>query len=441
MLKSVARELEAQRFPEYYRLVASHADGPFSSVVAASNGTIDDASSREEEDPTGVWAWELDVSGAGAFRDVANDTRWWREVPLAEEALSAAARNPPTFISVRGQWSADPAAFREQAGWLHHAVGALPPPVIDAAHPCAPEEERGVRHHALIILFRDREKHLAEFIEHMTAFWAAGDPANKYHVVVVEQDDRDLFNRAWLFDAGLHLAELVVPNLRCAYCHDVDLLPLEGVSYAGCDVPIHLSSEMDHFKWGVAYKANSGGVFGARIEDWKSVNGMSVEYVGWGGEDDDLFERMRINGFTKDPWEPHRPPSGHGRFHANHAHNHVRAAKPTGSRDDASTPFGVMYARLEELKRGSNRWKFDGLSSLRFNVTKRPAVERHGEWSVHRFSIQHHANTRPAAADICPERAAFLPSRAAPRPTPRCALLAGALLLLLLLSAPGVSGV
>ena len=114
----------------------------------------------------------------------------------------------------------------------------------------------------------------------------------------VEQFDGDLFNRAWLFNVGVHLAaEHSDQRFECFSIQDVDNLPLDGVDYScAADGPIQLSSEIECWNWSVPYEQNSGGEIIFSPAHLLAINGLSNAYKGYGGEDDDLYERLRWSG-------------------------------------------------------------------------------------------------------------------------------------------------
>ena len=47
------------------------------------------------------------------------------------------------------------------------------------------------------------------------------------------------------------------------------------------------------------YKGYFGGVSAMSTNDFKKVNGFSNKFWGWGGEDDDMHERIRSTGLGK----------------------------------------------------------------------------------------------------------------------------------------------
>eukprot|EP00747_Dinoflagellata_sp_TGD_P070705 gnl/TRDRNA2_/TRDRNA2_156712_c2_seq1.p1 gnl/TRDRNA2_/TRDRNA2_156712_c2~~gnl/TRDRNA2_/TRDRNA2_156712_c2_seq1.p1 ORF type:complete len:465 (+),score=85.94 gnl/TRDRNA2_/TRDRNA2_156712_c2_seq1:67-1395(+) len=96
---------------------------------------------------------------------------------------------------------------------------------------------------------------------------------------------------------------------------------------------------------------------------WKKVNGFPNDFFGWGGEDDDLLQRLKQNNLGKGV-QTHlghallRPQKGHGRFTSLSASHTLRIA-----RDQK-----VLLKHLEGIVKGSDRWKRDGLNSLVYTV-------------------------------------------------------------------------
>jgi hypothetical protein len=163
---------------------------------------------------------------------------------------------------------------------------------------------------ALIVPTRDRDDQWMVFKEYMCGFWESSEV--QVHIWRIEQTPEMSFNRAWLFNVGLSLCQ--EDPLSCIAVHDVDLLPEPGVDYTSCPLPTLLSSEAEHFGWGAPYLHYAGGVVLASPEHWMQVNGMSNRFWGWGGEDDELYERFRGKGLLIDGDMPRRPAKGFGRF-------------------------------------------------------------------------------------------------------------------------------
>lgn len=221
------------------------------------------------------------------------------------------------------------------------------------------------RHHAIIVPYRNRTYHLAQFKESLGPYLHRNFPNDSFTLWVVEQADDRLFNRAWLANVGITEALRLENRTRCIAFHDVDLIPeSDGVPYNCCRLPTQLGSELEHFDWSVPYVNSFGGVVVMHANHWRRVNGFSNDYVGWGGEDDDLFERVRVNGLLdRQTNSVHRPPKGKGRFR-------------TISQSAGHHPEGVIgekeYAHslhiLEAMRQNSDRWRSDGLSNVHYRI-------------------------------------------------------------------------
>ena len=105
------------------------------------------------------------------------------------------------------------------------------------------------------------------------------------------QVDSHRFNRASLLNAGF----LETSKLGYDYfaLHDVDLLPLNPkLEYSYPDSgPYHVAAPWLHPKY--SYPTFVGGILLMTSEQLRRVNGLTNLFWGWGGEDDDLFKRMR----------------------------------------------------------------------------------------------------------------------------------------------------
>ena len=165
----------------------------------------------------------------------------------------------------------------------------------------------------LIIPMRDREEQWVTFKEHMCQ-----QPPMEMDIWALRQKSDALsFNRGWLFNVGLKLVNATYSDTACVALHDIDLLPMPGVNYTNCTRATQLSSELEDHGWSVPYDSSCGGVFLAKLGVWKQINGVANEFWGWGGEDDELFQRLRHAGLLDVHHKPFRPPRGMGRFKKN----------------------------------------------------------------------------------------------------------------------------
>uniref|UniRef100_A0A7S4PTK2 Galactosyltransferase C-terminal domain-containing protein n=1 Tax=Alexandrium monilatum TaxID=311494 RepID=A0A7S4PTK2_9DINO len=234
---------------------------------------------------------------------------------------------------------------------------------------------------ASIVPFRGRGEHLELFYRHIARFLESPEASRLcWSFYVVEQYDTELFNRGWLFNVGFAMAQLESRTFSCLVIQDLDTLPELGASidFSNCTVPTQLSSEIECYGWLPPYAYNAGGVVSMSGDHWHLINGFANSYEGWGGEDDDLRLRLlqlnllrgtcgsfchltdrafRLN--QKDLIR--RPALGHGRFICLDEKSHT----PRKHGD-----MGSMQRKLKEMEMGSDRWAFDGLSSLHFELVQ-----------------------------------------------------------------------
>jgi hypothetical protein len=145
---------------------------------------------------------------------------------------------------------------------------------------------------AIIIPFRNREKHLSEFMDHFKKL--ALKDIHHYDVFVIEQTDIEKFNRGLLLNIGYLVAKKNKRYDRIIF-HDVDSYPdqhLFNQYSTNLKYNIHFASP--HLGYKYKYENFVGGVIGMKMNDFESVNGFSTIFFGWGGEDDSFYTRMAI---------------------------------------------------------------------------------------------------------------------------------------------------
>ena len=234
----------------------------------------------------------------------------------------------------------------------------------------------------VIFPFRNRHTHYSKIMETFTKIkkkhW-------NFTVFVIEQDDDDYFRRAWLINIGLQFALKMFSDDTCVVTHDVDLQPSLNIDYTWCDLPTQICSEISCFNNGVPYPHSAGGVVQAKLKHWSQINGMTNRAFGWGGEDDDLFYRLKANKFTP----IRRPKLGHGRCLCLNDENHTKRLK--------SEKYSAIVHQIERMKRGSNEWKMDGINNLQFNVHSQYIDNWGSQW----FRVG--KNNHPMSSIIQPE--------------------------------------
>ncbi|GLG94437.1 Beta-1,4-galactosyltransferase [Gryllus bimaculatus] len=152
------------------------------------------------------------------------------------------------------------------------------------------------------------------------------------------------FNRAMLMNVGF-VEALKLYDFQCFIFHDVDLLPEDDRNLYTCpEQPRHMSVAIDVFRYRLPYPDIFGGVSAMTKAQFQKVNGFSNMFWGWGGEDDDMSNRIKYHGFHV------------ARYPAN-----VARYKMLTHRKQRANP-----KRYEMLYTGRKRFKTDGLNSLRY---------------------------------------------------------------------------
>lgn len=134
-----------------------------------------------------------------------------------------------------------------------------------------------------------REKHLYIFINHIHAILQAQNI--HYRIFVVEQLSPNIFTKGSLMNAGFLEAEKLF-DFNCVIFHDVDMLCEDDRNIYNCiDSPRHIGSHVSTLSYNLMYAKLVGGVLAFSKHQFRAVNGYSTRYFGWGGEDDDMYNR------------------------------------------------------------------------------------------------------------------------------------------------------
>lgn len=214
----------------------------------------------------------------------------------------------------------------------------------------SPQECSSRSHVAVIIPFRDRQKHLETLLYYLHPVLQRQQIS--YAIYVIEQFGDDTFNKGVLMNAGVIESMKEDSNIECFIFHDVDLIPEDDRNLYNCPTnsPRHMSPAIDKFNYTLPYDYLVGGVLAISHQQYKLVNGYSNLYWGWGGEDDDIAHRMSAKRL-----KIIRPPNEVGRYKMI-KHNHRK-----------ESPSNVRSALLRMAKRRASR---DGLSSVHYEIKK-----------------------------------------------------------------------
>ncbi|KAK2581190.1 hypothetical protein KPH14_007992 [Odynerus spinipes] len=205
---------------------------------------------------------------------------------------------------------------------------------------------------AIIIPFRDRPQHLQALLFNLHPILLRQQV--DYQIFIVEQEGTGAFNRAMLMNVG-YVEALKERTFDCFIFHDVDLLPEDDRNLYTCpEQPRHMSVAVDKFRYKLPYADLFGGVSAMSREHFRLVNGFSNVFWGWGGEDDDMANRIKAHGLHI------------SRYPAN-----VARYKMLTHKKEKANP-----KRYEFLRTGKKRFATDGLSNLQYELVdkKKPRL-------------------------------------------------------------------
>uniref|UniRef100_A0A3B5LCN3 Beta-1,4-galactosyltransferase n=1 Tax=Xiphophorus couchianus TaxID=32473 RepID=A0A3B5LCN3_9TELE len=200
---------------------------------------------------------------------------------------------------------------------------------------------------AVIIPFRNRYEHLTHWLHYVHPVLMRQQL--DYGVYVINQDGDGAFNRAKLMNIGF-VEALIEYDYDCFVFSDVDLVPIDDRNLYRCsDHPRHLSVAVDKFNFILPYATIFGGVSALSKQQFLKVNGFSNTFWGWGGEDDDMSQRISYRRMFIS-----RPDSVTGRY-----------KMIQHERDSHNDPNPRRVQKLTETYSNMDK---DGLNSLNYTV-------------------------------------------------------------------------
>ena len=143
--------------------------------------------------------------------------------------------------------------------------------------------------------YRNREAHLKEFVPKVGAYLES--KGIDYCMYFGHQVDDKLFNRG----AMKNIAAKHAFEDGCDYIvwHDIDMIPEEGTDYSfPKENPIHIATNISQMNYELKYEEYFGGAILFTKEQVEKTNGYSNDYWDWGMEDDDLFWRCHLEGYS-----------------------------------------------------------------------------------------------------------------------------------------------
>ncbi|KAH8369727.1 hypothetical protein KR093_000695 [Drosophila rubida] len=201
------------------------------------------------------------------------------------------------------------------------------------------------QHHvAIIVPFRDRYAHLSVFLRNIHPFLMKQRIA--YRIFIIEQTNGKPFNRAAMMNIG-YLEALKLYQWDCFIFHDVDLIPLDDRNLYNCPrQPRHMSVAIDSLNFKLPYRSIFGGVSAMTRQHFQAVNGFSNSFFGWGGEDDDMSNRLKHANL----------------FISRYPINIARYTMLKHLKEKANPK------RYENLQNGIGKIEMDGINSIKYEI-------------------------------------------------------------------------
>ncbi|UJR37171.1 hypothetical protein I4U23_029880 [Adineta vaga] len=151
---------------------------------------------------------------------------------------------------------------------------------------------------AILVPLQGRQYNAKAFLFNMHAFLRRQQLT--YIILLIEQvlPGGTQFNKGRLFNTAVRYLQKQTINITCLILHDVDLIPEDDKNFYTCETryPKHTTSrvrELGSTRGYIRYyEFLIGGVLLLSFDMYKTLNGFSNLYWGWGGEDDDLALRL-----------------------------------------------------------------------------------------------------------------------------------------------------
>uniref|UniRef100_A0A0X3NQA2 Beta-1,4-galactosyltransferase n=1 Tax=Schistocephalus solidus TaxID=70667 RepID=A0A0X3NQA2_SCHSO len=210
---------------------------------------------------------------------------------------------------------------------------------------------------AIIVPYKNRSKHLLKFLTHMLPFLRK--QRRRYVIIIAEQAGNASFNRAKLFNVAVKEIRKSpagdrLHGIDCFILHDVDKVPTSSSAVYTCGQNVR--QLVNAFRSGNKtrwwYRSFLGAATAFTLRHVEQINGASNVFYGWGGEDDELAIRLRLN---KIPVVRSRGNAGiFEEFDAYH---------PRDKNPDRR--------KLLTERNTTSTWKHDGIKQTRYNLLSR----------------------------------------------------------------------
>jgi predicted glycosyltransferase involved in capsule biosynthesis len=232
--------------------------------------------------------------------------------------------------------------------------------------------------YSIIISYRNREEHLSVLLPRLKEIFT-----NKsYEIIIAEQGNDEKFQKNSLYNIA---AEKATGDIFIF--HDVDYYPSDDVSYyTTSDVPLYpvrnliflnqegTQRDFDDIPEGYRnFHQNvgdhSGGVFVLHRELFYKMNGLNPYYKGWGKEDDDTRDRLRLLGYN---WKRNEEGLFYGLYHIHNypehddvdfINNHILLSQ---LENNLHLGYKNVSADLKEFKTDNNNIKWLKIKNFKY---------------------------------------------------------------------------
>ena len=217
-----------------------------------------------------------------------------------------------------------------------------------------PHESKYNEKICMIIPIRDREYQLEEIVPRVEEVLI--EQNLDYRIYVIEQGERELFNIGKLINIGF--IESQRDQFSDYYVKtDVDIYPITNdvLNYSPYDGVKHLYGHLHTI----------GGVFSFDKASYIKTNGHSNEYFGWGWEDVDFLERLRICNIEVDK-------SAHiERRTSRLIHDAITKANENSKNETKESNQRFLDSKIASYKEDIGNIKNDGLNSCNYEIIER----------------------------------------------------------------------
>ena len=232
--------------------------------------------------------------------------------------------------------------------------------------------------YSIIISYRNREEHLSILLPRLKEIFN-----NKsYEVIIAEQDNDEKFQKNSIYNIATQKATGDI-----FIFHDVDYYPSDDVSYyTTSDTPLYPvrnliflnqeGNQRDFNDIPEGYRNfhqtvgdHSGGVFVLHRELFYKMNGLNPYYKGWGKEDDDTRDRLRLLGYN---WKRNEEGLFYGLYHIHNypehddvdfINNHILLSQ---LKNNLHLGYKNVSADIKEFKTDDNNIKWLKIKNFKY---------------------------------------------------------------------------